>query len=178
MTTETELLSVLTRIAAALERAVPAAPVQADFAGADAFVWSAEGAGRFHPVGKVNRVPLDLLKGIDHTASILLENTRRFAAGLPANNALLWGARGMGKSALLRSAVASAQLMHRDALALVQVSQDALAGLTQLFALLGGHERRFLVFIDDLGFEDEDGSGPRQHQCQLGGQLRRIGCQW
>jgi uncharacterized protein len=108
MTSETEILGLLTRIADALERTAPPAPAPADFTGADAFVWSAEDGGRFQPVPKVNRVPLGLLKGIDHTASILLENTRRFAAGLPANNALLWGARGMGKSSLVKAAHAEA----------------------------------------------------------------------
>ena len=95
-TDQTELISVLSRIASALERASPPAPQKADFSGADAFVWTADGGGRFQPVPKVNRVPLSLLKGSDHTATILLENQRRFAAGLPATNALLLGARGIG----------------------------------------------------------------------------------
>jgi predicted AAA+ superfamily ATPase len=93
----------LERIADALDRLGPPAAEAPDFKAADAFVWHAEG-GRFEPVPEVNRVPLDLLKGIDHTAGILLDNTRRFAAGLPANNALLWGARGMGKSSLVKAA--------------------------------------------------------------------------
>ncbi len=95
--------SLLERIAAALERLSPAAVAKPDFESAQAFVWMADG-GRFVPVLKVNRVPLGLLKGIDRTAATLLENTRRFAAGLPANNALLWGARGMGKSSLVKAA--------------------------------------------------------------------------
>ena len=104
MSTPEDLQTLLARVAAALERLAPPAPVSPDFAGADAFVWSAEGGGKFVPVAHVNRVPLALLKGIDRTAEILLENTRRFAAGLPANNALLWGARGMGKSSLVKAA--------------------------------------------------------------------------
>ncbi len=108
---QTELITILSRIAAALERASPSPPEKAVFAGADAFVWSSEGGGKFHPVPMVNRVPLSLLKGIDHTATILLDNTRRFAAGLPANNALLWGARGMGKSSLVKAAHAEASLL-------------------------------------------------------------------
>lgn len=90
------LKPVLDRIAEALDRMSPRPPRTADFSSAEAFVWQADGQS-FEPVAKVNRVPLALLKGIDRTAAILLDNTRRFAAGLPANNALLWGARGMGK---------------------------------------------------------------------------------
>ena len=104
MTEPQDLEALLARVAAALERLAPPAPVIPDFSAADAFVWSAEGCGKFVPVTHVNRVPLSLLKGIDRTAEILLENTRRFAAGLPANNALLWGARGMGKSSLVKAA--------------------------------------------------------------------------
>ncbi|MEQ1717103.1 MAG: DUF815 domain-containing protein, partial [Hyphomicrobium sp.] len=103
MSLPADLVPLLERIASALERTAPAAPPAADFSSAGAFVWSAEAGGRFLPVHKVNRVPLGLLKGIDHTATILLENTRRFARGLPANNALLWGARGMGKSSLVKA---------------------------------------------------------------------------
>lgn len=115
MSEDTDLLAALNRIAAALERANPACPPPPSFEGAEAFVWSGEGQGHFVPVPKVNRVPLGLLKGIDHTAAILLENTRRFAAGLPANNALLWGARGMGKSSLVKAAHAEASLVARSA---------------------------------------------------------------
>ena len=103
MTTTQYDASLLERIAVALERLSLPAPVAPDFEAARAFVWMADG-GRFVPVPKVNRVPLGLLKGIDRTAATLLENTRRFAGGLPANNALLWGARGMGKSSLVKAA--------------------------------------------------------------------------
>ena len=102
MTGRDDLEPLLSRIAAALERLAPPAPEKPDFLSADAFVWSGEGL-RFLAVPHVNRVPLGLLKGIDRTAAILLENTRRFADGLPANNALLWGARGMGKSSLVKA---------------------------------------------------------------------------
>ena len=104
MTTDTELLA---RIAAALERLAPPVTARLDFDAADAFVWHAgsdAGAGRFEPVAAVNRVPLSLLQGIDRAARQLLDNTERFARGLPANNALLWGARGMGKSSLVKAA--------------------------------------------------------------------------
>ena len=104
MTNPQPLETLLARVAAALERLAPPAPVAPDFTVAGAFVWSAERSGRFVPVMQVNLVPLGLLKGIDRTAEILLENTRRFAAGLPANNTLLWGARGMGKSSLIKAA--------------------------------------------------------------------------
>ena len=101
------LKPVLERIAEALDRISPRAPRAPDFTSAEAFVWQAERQS-FEPVPKVNRVPLALLKGIDRTAAILLDNTRRFASGLPANNALLWGARGMGKSSLVKAAHAEA----------------------------------------------------------------------
>lgn len=103
MTTTEYDASLLERIAAALERLSPPEAAAPDFSAVQAFVWMADG-GRFVPVPQVNRVPLGLLKGIDRTAETLLENTRRFAKGLPANNALLWGARGMGKSSLVKAA--------------------------------------------------------------------------
>ncbi|HMO67261.1 MAG TPA: DUF815 domain-containing protein, partial [Novosphingobium sp.] len=121
------------------------------------------------PVHRVNRVDIGLIRGVDRVRDILSDNTERFATGLPANNVLLWGARGMGKSALLRAAVAAAQATAPGRIALVQVAQDALDGLAGLFAELGGVERRFIVFIDDLGFEDSDGSGPRRLRSWLEG---------
>ena len=118
MTDRDDLEPLLARVAAALERLAPPRPEKPDFAAADAFVWSGEGL-RFIPVPHVNRVPLGLLKGIDRTAAILLENTRRFADGLPANNALLWGARGMGKSSLVKAVHAEVgDTPHRDPLAM------------------------------------------------------------
>ena len=105
---------VLERIAGALERLAPRAPDLPDFSAAEAFVWHA-GSGRLLPVQNVNRVALPLLKGIDRARDTLLENTGRFAAGLPANNALLWGARGMGKSSLVKAAhaVVAAEQRHQ-----------------------------------------------------------------
>lgn len=172
-TEETGLISVLARIAAALERASPPASRPAVFAAADAFVWSSEGGGRFHPVPKVNRVPLSLLKGIDHTATILLDNTRRFAAGLPANNALLWGARGMGKSSLVKAAHAEASLLapsgspagsrlegavERGRLILVEIHREDIATLPACLAQLKASPHRFIVFCDDLSFDKDDTS--------------------
>lgn len=163
---DTELISVLSRIAAALERANPAPPAKADFSAADAFVWSAEGGGKFHPVPKVNRVPLGLLKGIDHTATILLGNTRRFAAGLPANNALLWGARGMGKSSLVKAAHAEAALAIPSPqgggvsprLILVEIHREDIDTLPACLAQLKASAHRFIVFCDDLSFDKDDTS--------------------
>src|SRR5437763_6531781 len=103
---ETELNPLLRRIADALERLAPAAAAVNDLAAADAFVWHADREW-FEPVPSVNRVPLGLLRGIDRVRDILLENTERFAAGLPANNVLLWGARGTGKSDLVQAAHAA-----------------------------------------------------------------------
>lgn len=171
---EIDLISVLSRIAAALERANPAPPAKVDFSAAYAFVWSAEGGGKFHPVPKVNRVPLSLLKGIDHTATILLDNTRRFAAGLPANNALLWGARGMGKSSLVKAAHADAALAVSGTppapgpspqggggaprLILVEIHREDIDTLPACLAQLKASPHRFIVFCDDLSFDKDDTS--------------------
>ena len=102
----------LERIAGALERLAPPARALADFAAADAFVWHPQGT-RLAPVARVNRVDMSLLKGIDRVRDILVENTERFARGLPANNALLWGARGMGKSSLVKAAHAAINAVAR-----------------------------------------------------------------
>ncbi len=101
------------RIAAALERLAPPAPAAPDFAAADAFVWHPDGR-RLAPVARVNRVDMALLKGIDRVRDLLVENTERFARGLPANNALLWGARGMGKSSLVKAVHAAVNARTRQ----------------------------------------------------------------
>ncbi|MGE0055286.1 MAG: ATP-binding protein [Hyphomicrobium sp.] len=159
----TDLRPLLERIASALERASPQPPAPVDFSMADAFVWSAEGGGSFIPVGRVSRVPLGLLKGIDHTAAILLDNTRRFAAGLPANNALLWGARGMGKSSLVKAAHAEAGeelAKKKDAprLILIEIHREDIATLPHCLAHLKASRNRFIVFCDDLSFDKDDTS--------------------
>jgi predicted AAA+ superfamily ATPase len=146
----------LERIADALDRLSPPKPRAPDFGAADAFVWHAEGDS-FEPVPEVNRVPLGLLKGIDHTASILLDNTRRFAAGLPANNALLWGARGMGKSSLVKAAHADAQ-GKSGALKLVEIHREDIASLPRCLSFLKAAPFRFIVFCDDLSFDHDDAS--------------------
>lgn len=149
------LLPVLTRIADALDRLTPPPPPAADAMAADAFVWQAEG-GRLVPVTQVNRVEIGLLKGVERQRDTLLDNTRRFAAGLPANNALLWGARGMGKSSLVKSVHGAVAAEHPGALALVEIHREDIPSLPRLLTLLRAAPRRFLVFCDDLSFAAED----------------------
>lgn len=148
----------LARIAEALERLLPGAAPETDWTGSAAYVWDGAGA---RPVARIEAPPLALLQGIDAQKERVVANVARLAAGHAAHDMLLWGSRGMGKSALLRSAVAAAQADHPRRIALVQATQEALSSLSALFATLGRVERRFLVFIDDLGFEDGDGGGPR-----------------
>ena len=112
---------------------------------------------------------LELLRGIDAQKTLVVANVERHAAGHAAHDMLLWGSRGMGKSALIRGSIAAAQMQHPGSIALVQVAPDALSGLTGLFSALGRVDRRFLGYIDDLGFEDGDGTGPRQLRSWLEG---------
>jgi hypothetical protein len=153
-----DLASLLARIASALERLAPERATPADWYAFPAYVWSEAGA---RGVTKLEAPPLELLKGIDSQKSRVVTNVARLAAGHAAHDMLLWGSRGMGKSALLRAAVREAQGSDPSRIALVQVSQDALANVTHLFAELGRQHREFLVFVDDLGFDDADLSGPR-----------------
>ena len=153
-----EQVELLARIAGALERLAPPPAPQTDWQACPAYVW--EGAAA-RGVAAIQAPPLDLLRGIDGQKDVVTANVRRLAMGHAAHDMLLWGSRGMGKSALLRAAVAAAQQEAPGSIALVQVSQDGLDGLAGLFATLGRLERHFLVFIDDLGFEDGDGTGPR-----------------
>jgi uncharacterized protein len=155
--TDERLLSLLERIATALERNAPAARPAADLAGADAFVWHPD-AGGLTPVPRVNRVPITLLQGIERQRDILFDNTRRFAHGLPANNALLWGARGMGKSSLVKSVHAAVNHERPGALALVEIHREDIPSLPQLLALLRASTRRFVLFCDDLSFDQQDAS--------------------
>jgi len=149
--------AVLTRIASALERLAPAAPASADLDSADAFVWHA-GDARLEAVAVVNRVEIRLLKGIDAQMDLLLDNTRRFAGGLPANNALLWGARGTGKSSLVKAVHAKVLEEMPAALALVEIHREDVPSLPKLLTLLRGARRRCLLFCDDLSFEGSDAS--------------------
>jgi uncharacterized protein len=151
---------VLARIADALERLAPSAPSAPDFAAADAFVWHPAGR-KLATVKRVNRVDMGLLKGIDRMRDILIENTDRFARGLPANNALLWGARGMGKSSLVKAVHASvnAQLGAKAGLLkLIEIHREDIESLPELMGLTRGVPYRFIVFCDDLSFDAEDTS--------------------
>ena len=148
------------RIAAALDRLAPPAPQSPDFSAASAFVWHPEG-NRLTPVERVNRVDMSLLKGIDRVRDLLMENTERFARGLPANNALLWGARGMGKSSLVKAAHAAVNAQTRKSaseLKLVEIHREDIESLPALMSLLRGARDRFIVFCDDLSFDAEDTS--------------------
>ena len=150
----------LSRIATAIERMAPAADAAPDFAAADAFVWHPQGF-RLAPVSRVNRVEMALLKGIERVRDTLVENTERFARGLPANNALLWGARGMGKSSLVKAAHAAINAAHggkSGLLKLVEIHREDIESLPVLMTLLRGAPHRFIVFCDDLSFEAEDTS--------------------
>src|SRR6188474_1881425 len=149
----------LERIAVALERLVPRRAAAAEFNAADAFIWHPD--GRLVPVAHVNRVEMSLLKGIDRVRDLLVENTERFAKGLPANNALLWGARGMGKSSLVKAAHAAVNARTRTAsseLKLVEIHREDIESLPALMGLLRGTRDRFIVFCDDLSFDAEDTS--------------------
>jgi uncharacterized protein len=151
---------ILQRIAAALERLAPQPPKAPDFAAADAFIWFPD-ARKLAAVPRVNRVDMSLLKGIDRMRDILVENTERFARGLPANNALLWGARGMGKSSLVKAAHAAVNAgLGKDAglLKLVEIHREDIESLPDLMALLRPAPFRFLVFCDDLSFDAQDTS--------------------
>jgi predicted AAA+ superfamily ATPase len=142
------------RIAAALERMAPAPLAAPDFDVATAFVWHTE-PDRLEPVQNVSRVALDLLIGVDRSRDTLLQNTRQFAAGLPANNALLWGARGMGKSSLVKAIHGSVQQEHQG-LKVVELQREDLPSVGRLLNLLRGAKERFILFCDDLSFGHDD----------------------
>jgi len=145
----------LKRIAEALERLAPAPMAAPDFAAAEAFVWHVE-PDRLQPVAKVNRVDMSLLVGIDRSRDTLLDNTRQFAKGLPANNALLWGARGMGKSSLVK-AVHAAVLNEGVPLKIVELQREDLVSVGRLLNILrGAPDVRFILFCDDLSFSHDD----------------------
>jgi len=144
----------LKRIAQALERLAPAPATAPDFDAAQAFVWHVT-PDHLAPVQNVNRVDIDLLVGIDQARDILLANTMQFANGLPANNALLWGARGMGKSSLIK-AVHARVANTSNKLKIVEVQREDLPSIGRLLALLHASDHRFLLFCDDLSFSHDD----------------------
>ncbi|WP_040645106.1 ATP-binding protein [Rubellimicrobium thermophilum] len=143
----------LRRIAEALERIAPPPPPPPDFT-APAHVWHTD-PDRLVPVRQVSRVDLSLLRGVDRARDVLLANTRAFARGFPANNALLWGARGMGKSSLVK-AVHAAVAAEVPGLGLVEVSREDLPSIGRCLALLREAPGRFILFCDDLSFSQDD----------------------
>jgi predicted AAA+ superfamily ATPase len=161
LTTDRALLE---RIAATLERLAPPHELAPDFDAAEAFVWHTEPA-TFQPVRQVNRIPLQLLKGIEPVARQLLDNTERFARGLPANNALLWGARGMGKSSLVKATHAEVRgrlgLGDKPTgadLKLIEIHREDIASLPRCLGHVRESQHRFIVFCDDLSFDKDDTS--------------------
>ena len=150
------LLPTLARIAEALERLAPPPPPKPDLGAADAFVWHPGPPARLVPVPRVAAVEIGLLQGVERQKGLVLENTLRFARGLPANNAMLWGARGMGKSSLVKAAHAAANTGNPRSLALVEIQREDIRTLPDLLNVLRADQRRCLVFCDDLSFERED----------------------
>ncbi len=153
------LMPLLERIATALEQAAPPAPPAFDPDAADAFLWGPE--CRLTPVPEVARVEMGLLTGIDRARDTLVENTQRFARGLPANNALLWGARGMGKSSLVKAAHAEINARRPAGslpMKLVEIHREDIEALPDLMALLRPDPHRWLVYCDDLSFDGDDTS--------------------
>ena len=157
MTSRPDTESLLTRIAEALERLSPPPVSAAGLDRADAFVWNAE-AGRADPVAEVSRVDMSLIRGVDRVRDILVDNTRRFATGLPANNALLWGARGMGKSSLVKAAHAAVNAETPGSLILIEIHREDIESLPRLMTQLRGQDRRAIIFCDDLSFDHDDTS--------------------
>jgi len=147
--------ALLTRIADALDRLAPLPPRAPDLAEADAYVWEPSPT-HLIPVPRVSRVDIGLLQGIERQKRQVLDNTMRFARGLPANNAMLWGARGMGKSSLVKAAHAAANQDTPGILALIEIHREDIRTLPDLLNLLRGRPRRCLILCDDLSFERED----------------------
>lgn len=145
----------LRRIAEALERISPPAEKPEDLNAADAFFWDAD-RQRLLPVERVNHIDLGLLKGIDHVKQIVMENTERFARHQPANNALLWGARGMGKSSLVKAVHAEVNRRNDNKLVLVEIYRDDIETIQPLLAKLRASDRHFILFCDDLSFDGDD----------------------
>lgn len=145
---------------AAVSRLAPQQSEPTDIAVADCFVWSAEKSA-LEPVTRVNRVDIGLIKGVDRVRDILVDNTQRFANGLPANNVLLWGTRGMGKSSLVKAAHASVNFERKPdepALKLIEIHREDIDSLPRLLSILKTSPYRFILFCDDLSFDHDDTS--------------------
>lgn len=155
--TARQILAELARLSRAVESLSGPAPAINDFQAAHCFVWNAD-TGHLSPVGKPNRIDIGLIKGVDHVRDILVDNTRRFAYGLPANNVLLWGARGMGKSSLVKSAhaVLAAENDLQNPLKLVEIHREDINSLPALMTILRPAPARFILFCDDLSFDHGD----------------------
>lgn len=167
MTDQGETLSrQIERVIAALERMSPPSPADIDWTGHPAYVWNGV---QPRAVSAIDAPPLDLIYGVDAQKEKVVANVLRHAKGHSAHDMLLWGSRGMGKSALLRAALRHAREDHGSTLALVQVAPEALPTLTTLFSVLRDVDRPFLVFLDDLGFEEGDTAGPRALRSWLEG---------
>jgi uncharacterized protein len=147
--------ALLTRLTEALERLAPAAPPPVDLYRAEAFVWHPS-PSHLAPVEHVSRVDIGLLKGVEQQKGILLENTSRFVRGLPSNNAMLWGARGMGKSSLVKAVHAEVNARAPGCLVLIEIHREDIRSLPSLLNMLRGQKRRCLILCDDLSFEKED----------------------
>ena len=152
---QTELLSEIKRLREALERIAGPAPAVNDWTAADCFVWS-PARSHLQPVSRPNRVKLELIHGVDHVRDILFENTERFAQGLPANNVLLWGARGMGKSSLVKSVHARLADTAPEGLKLVEIHREDINTLPRLMEILRETSARVILFCDDLSFDHDD----------------------
>lgn len=150
-----ELYALMKRLVEAIERSAPPSQPGASLGEADAFVWHAD-VGRLEAVSRVNRLPIELLKGIERQAKVLLDNTGRFAARLPANNALLWGARGTGKSSLVKAVHQRVNAETNGGLALIELHREDIASLPVLLSRVRDSARRCLVFCDDLSFDGRD----------------------
>lgn len=159
MTTEETLSQKLDQLIAVLERIAPPAMKVADLTTADCFIWSPERLA-LDPVTRVNRVDISLIRGVDNVRDILLDNTLRFAKGLPANNVLLWGARGMGKSSLVKAAQAAvnADNAHQAPLKLIEIHREDINSLPLLMNSIKDAQYRIILFCDDLSFDHDDTS--------------------
>ena len=149
----------LDRLIAAVSRLAPSDAPQTDLASADCFVWAAD-PGYLEPVHRVNRIDIELIRGVDRVRDILVDNTERFASGLPANNALLWGARGMGKSSLVKAVHANVNASRRghEPLKLIEIHREDVDTLPKLMNILKDAPFRFILFCDDLSFDHDDTS--------------------